>query len=197
LRSVLAARMAFLVMIVLVLGAGVGLLLAMQGDDDSVQAPNSATSSPPAESPATKTAREFEEGLQASFVTPDVPTDLTAGCDPSWVRTTFEQVKAVICHPADWVVDQTNGNVRRGVTVVTVTLPRVTETAGTLCVNPLIVSTPFGPARICALAPNEFGQGHGVILPSGRHAAVGIDKAATAEEKTTAFRILANVEVFP
>lgn len=154
----------------------------------------------PEEIPATVAAREFDEGLQQSFVTPQVPTDLTAGCDPTWVRTTLEQVKAVVCHPADWLVkgdDPPEGMVGTDRVEVGV-LGVSTESHITKCLSPLLVNVPSGTARVCARGPTPFARvTYGVALPNGRNVGINVFNEATPEEEALALRVAANVQQLP
>lgn len=112
--------------------------------------------SPPQGTP--EAIKVFEEALQDSFVQPVVPTDLTAGCDPSWVRTTFNQVQAVVCYPSGWVLladDEPEGLIGGGTVEVGV-LGRQTESHTTKCSMPTVVNVASGTARICALGPSAF-----------------------------------------
>ena len=158
----------------------------------------------PEENPQNQMATAEAESLQESFVTPDIPEEALAGCDPSWVKTTFEEVGLVFCYPADWEIwkdTPTRGGVRsaNGHVVVGVFGAGSKGTEGTRCETPELVETAAGTVRICAFPPNPYGQGqgHGFVLPSGREGGLSIFDEATQEERAIAFRIIFNVEVLP
>ncbi|OFW63950.1 MAG: hypothetical protein A2Y74_06925 [Actinobacteria bacterium RBG_13_63_9] len=155
----------------------------------------------PEENPHNIMATAEAESLQESFVTPDIPEEAVAGCDPSWVETTLQGVGVVFCHPANWTVvtDTTNsGGIRSGNGHVEVGIGSAASkgTAGTKCAAPELVETAAGTVRVCAFGPG-IGQGHGFVLPSGREGGVNIYPEATDEERAIAFRVAFNAEVLP
>lgn len=153
----------------------------------------------PEENPQNQIATAQAEGLQESFVTPEIPEEAIAGCDPSWPKTTLEGVGVVFCHPADWKVledDSSTGVVGTDSTVVGVFSVGTHGTAGTKCEAPQLVETAAGTVRVCAFGPG-WGQGHGFVLPSGREGGITVYDEATQEERATAFRVAFNVEVLP
>jgi hypothetical protein len=158
----------------------------------------------PEENPQNQIATAQAESLQESFVDPDIPEEALAGCDPSWVKTTFEEVGLVFCYPADWEIWKgtlTTRGVRsaNGHVVVGVFGADSKGTTGTLCETPELVETAAGTVRICAFPRNPYGQGqgHGFVLPSGREGGLSIFDEATQEERALAFRVALNVEVLP
>jgi hypothetical protein len=155
----------------------------------------------PEENPQNIMATAEAESLQESFVTPDIPEEAIAGCDPSWVKTTLEGVGVVFCHPADWVVvtdTPHSGGVRSADGHVEVGIGSAASkgTEGTKCATPELVETAAGTVRVCAFGPG-IGQGHGFVLPNGREGGVNIFPEATEEERAIAFRVAFNIEVLP
>jgi len=156
----------------------------------------------PEENPQNQMATAEAKGLQESFVTPEIPKEAVAGCDPSWVKTTLQGVGVVFCHPADWTVvtDTANsGGVRSANGHVEVGIGSAVSkgTEGTKCDTPDLVEVAQGVVRVCAFHPNPTAQGHGFVLPNGREGGVNIYQEATEEERVIAFRVAFNVEVLP
>lgn len=145
--------------------------------------------------------KAFERAMQASFVEPaDVPADLTAGCDPAWVRTTFQQVGAVVCHPADWTVrvDNSLEGIVAGDQVEVGILGVRTESHTTKCLTPAFAETAAGTAAFCALGPSPYVRvNYGVALSNGRNLGINIFKEAGVEEELLALRVAVNIRGLP
>lgn len=141
-----------------------------------------------------------EQQAQEFFVPADVPRDLTAGCDRSWVTTTFEAVQAAMCHPLDWAVkyDSAGSGAVGGDTVDVGVLGLSTESHYTKCAAPTLVDVPSGAARVCSVPlTGHEGQSithYGIALPNGRNIGINIQDGASAEDEALALRVAANVE---
>lgn len=149
------------------------------------------------ETPPNPALDAFATALQASFVTPEVPTDLTAGCDPSWVRTTLEGVEATLCHPSDWrekADDSPEGMVGTDGVEVAV-LGSETRAHNTRCSEALGVETSEGTALVCAVGPSVYARvNYGIALPNGLRVAINVFNAATREQELTALQVAVNAE---
>ena len=123
----------------------------------------------PDEHPAVK-AREQD---QKAFVPSGLPQDQTAGCDPTWVKTTIDSMKVVVCHPPDWEIQEGEGigslSVWIGADEGSISVfPRDFVPPDSLsnfaCDKPELLDTPYGTARLCTLGwSSEGGQPFGLF----------------------------------
>jgi hypothetical protein len=153
------------------------------------------------EHPEESFLEQLERELQESYVPSGLPEDQTAGCDPSWEKTTLDAVKAVVCHPPGWAIRAQDegivwiGTETGGVGVLAPEHVVKSYDASLACENPELLAVPGGTAKLCTLG-GELGeeQAFGLILPSGRHLYASAYQGATDEDKAIILRVAVNVE---
>jgi len=144
---------------------------------------------------------------QGRYVPSGLPQDQTAGCDPSWVKTTLDSVKAVVCHPPDWAIlppQDTNVN---GVWIgtdraIVGILPREyvppDYNLNFACAKPELLNSPNGIVKLCTLPWDTVGgQPFGLFLPSGRALYAATLEDTPEKGKDVVIRVAVNVEELP
>jgi hypothetical protein len=156
------------------------------------------------EHPEENPQEKLNRSLQESYVPSGLPEDQTAGCDPSWEKTTLDAVKAVVCHPPGWAIRKQYENLiwigtdRAEVGVLVPGHVAKSYDARLACENPELLAVAGGTAKLCTLPGSlEEGQPFGLFLPNGRHVYANTYAGATAEDKAIMLRVAVNVEDLP
>lgn len=152
----------------------------------------------PEENPLEIANKTAEAELADSFVEVQLPEPVPgADCPGASARRDFAEVTLSVCVPDGWIaeVDATKTlNISWKSGIIGVFPSSVRDSYGTRCPMPQRVATPAGDIRVCALPVNSGGgQGHGVILPSGRLGGLSLYEGATEEERILAFHVLFSI----
>jgi len=154
----------------------------------------------PDEHPAVK-AREQD---QKAFVPSGLPQDQTAGCDPTWVKTTIDSMGVVVCHPADWEIQEEEeagpypvwiGTDKGHIGVFPRDYVPPDSILNFACDAPELLDTPYGAARLCTMGWDPVGgQSFGLFLPNERPV---VANTIEREGKDIVIRVAVNVEDLP
>jgi hypothetical protein len=127
----------------------------------------------PEENPQNQIATAQAESKVDQFVTPPLPTaaaladTILAGCDPAWQERDFPQIKLRLCYPLDWAVEDEDPSrndapvVISNATISMLFSPRGTGEVPMDCVEPAVIETASGDARLCAWRPSVGAEGRG------------------------------------
>ena len=154
----------------------------------------------PEENPRAIADKTADAGFAVTSFTqvsvPPVPTDGT--CPSGASRVEYKQVAMSICQPDDWkVIEDNEAGVTIGnkVTLVGIYPDSLKGTTGTKCATPQEIELAWGIAKLCAFHVDALGgQGHGIILPSGREMGMSFLKGVSDDQRTLGYLVAFSVQ---
>jgi hypothetical protein len=155
----------------------------------------------PDEMPSAVLKRQVEAERQQEFVSVDaaeLESLLAGGCDQTWTSRDFPDVGLRVCHPSDWLIDDSTPN-RVFVTTrnITLNIHSIQASTNLECDSPLSLSLSSGSVQVCAKRHQFGGKSHHFLLPSGVKEYLFVSDEASIEEHAAAFRAAMSVDVIP
>lgn len=154
----------------------------------------------PAENPRVIADQTADADLaENGFVEVELPVPLDADCPATAVRTKFDKIGISLCVPDEWhVMTDEPQLIDIGTDWVVLGYSSLDseDTVGTRCARPQLIELRTGAAMFCAFRTDALGgQGHGIILASGRNGGMSLTKPGTTEDqRELALQVLFSVE---
>jgi hypothetical protein len=149
----------------------------------------------PAENPVLIAQQTADADLAQNYFVAITPPAANQGdpCPTDTRRTEFPETGVSVCMPSRWTVQESAGTrlkIGDETAFLVISERGPARSAGTKCARPAIVQTTGGELRICAtpISPRG-GQGHGLILPSGRGGSLSLSDVDNTQARDLAFAV--------